>query len=78
MRVDLELLKLRASTGVDRDVLELLRVVEIRRDLARFGESWSRRDFFQKIFFSKYFFFKKFFFRNGGGESRGGRGFDGP
>ena len=39
-------------------VLELLRVVEIRR----FGESWSRRDFFSKIFFFKIFFFQNFFF----------------
>ena len=77
MRVDLELLKLRASTGVDRDVLELLRVVEIRRDSSRFGESWSRRDFFisqnfLQIFFKYFFFFQKFF----GIEV--GRGFDGP
>ena len=58
MRVDLELLKLRASTGVDRDVLELLRVVEIRRDSARVGVG---EIFFQKFFFSKYFFFQNFF-----------------
>ena len=72
MRVDLELLKLRASTGVDRDVLELL----FGESSARVGEWEScpgvvvRRDFFSKIFFSN--FFLKFF----GIEV--GRGFDGP
>ena len=52
------------------------RVVEIRRELesARF---FYFTKIFSKNFFSKYFFFQKFF-RNGGGESRGGRGFDGP